>query len=217
MDTTFTKQLADGRTAHVTPALTAFGYVAYDAIDEDGRRIVSGWLQEATQRGVTPERRPAGCTHLIAGRSPMWFTAEEATELAALGEQAKAAFDASEKGQQLAAWREQQETNRRETTSRTSRTAVLRSPEGEALARQRDRLLGSVEALLDADAEQRARAHDDEGGDPGLYYRVQQPKTDSAVQRAQAELDAFDAEHPEIVAALVAEQDAARDRFLDID
>ncbi|MCQ1577169.1 hypothetical protein [Streptomyces parvus] len=214
MGTTFTKQLADGRTAHVTPALTAFGDVAYDAIDEDGRRIVSGWLQEATQRGVAPERRPAGCTHLIAGLSPLWFTAEEATELAALGEQAKAAFDASEEGQQLAAWREQQETNRREAIART---AVLRSPEGEALVRQRDRLLGSVEALLDAGAEQRARAHDDEGGDPGLYYRVQQPKTDGAVERAQAELDAFDAEHPEIVAALVAEQDAARDRFLDID
>ncbi|MEU9763494.1 hypothetical protein AB0D98_28020 [Streptomyces sp. NPDC047987] len=144
----------------------------------------------------------------------MWFTAEEATELAALGEQAKAAFDASEEGQQLAAWREQQETNRR---GATSRTAVLRSPEGEALVRQRDRLLGSVEALLDADAEQRARAHDDEGGDPALYYRVQQPKTDGAVERAQAELDAFGAEHPEIVAALVAEQDAARDRFRDID
>ncbi|MFD6464821.1 hypothetical protein [Streptomyces goshikiensis] len=211
MDKTFTKQLADGRTAHVTPFITAFGGVTYSAVDGQGQKLVSGWLQES---GVAPERRPAGCTHLIAGCPALWFTSEEAAELAALGEAAKRAFEASAEGQQLAAWRKQQEADRKAAAARTS---ILRSPDGAALVSQREGLRGAAQALLDADAEQRARAHDDEGGDPGMYYRVQQPQNDAAYEEALAALEAFDAAHPEIATALREEQDAARQRFLDTD
>ncbi|MFJ5635303.1 hypothetical protein ACIQF5_22035 [Streptomyces goshikiensis] len=214
MDKTFTKQLADGRTAHVTPFITAFGGVTYDAVDDQGQNLVSGWLQEAARRGVVPERCPAGCTHLIAGCPPLWFTSEEAVELAALGEAAKREFEASAEGQQLAAWREQQEADQKAAAARTS---ILRSHDGEILVRQREGLRGAAQALLDADAEQRARAHDDEGGDPGMYYRVQQPQNDAAYEEALAALEAFDAAHPEIATALREEKDAARQRFLDTD
>ncbi|MBZ3908289.1 MULTISPECIES: hypothetical protein [Streptomyces] len=49
--------------------------------------------------------------------------------------------------------------------------------------------------MLEADAEQPARAHDAEGGDPGIYYR-QQPVNETAYERACDALAAFDAEHP---------------------
>ncbi|MFD7919746.1 hypothetical protein ACFV3R_11020 [Streptomyces sp. NPDC059740] len=214
MNKTFTKRLADGRTAHVVPFITAFGDVSYDAVDSDGRKIVSGWLQEAAERGVSPERRPDGCTHLIGGCPPLWFTGEEAAALAALGEEAKAAFDASEQGRQLAAWRHQLEVDRKTAAARTS---ILRSSEGEALVRQREGLKAAVQARLDADEDQRARAHDDEGGDPGSYYRVQQPQNDAAYEEALAALEAFDAAHPEIAAALREEREASLQRFLDTD
>ncbi|MFJ2217867.1 hypothetical protein ACIQVO_36380 [Streptomyces sp. NPDC101062] len=69
---------------------------------------------------------------------------------------------------------------------------------------QRTVLTASATAVLDADSEQRTRAHDDEGGDPGIYYCEQQPRNEAACDA----LAAFDAEHPQIIAALE-EQEAA--------
>ncbi|MFE0777589.1 hypothetical protein [Streptomyces sp. NPDC058861] len=211
---TFSKVLADGRTARVTPFLTVFGDVSYEAVDGDGHQLVSGWLQDAAASGVREERRPEGCTHLIAGLPALWFTAEEAAALTAIGDAAKAAFDASEKGQQLVDWRARREAEQQETAART---AILRTPEGQALVRQREQLKSAAAAVLDADDAQRARAHDDEGGDPGMYYRHQQPQNLAAHERALDALREFDTRHPQIAAALKEERDAAVRRALDID
>jgi hypothetical protein len=212
---TFTKPLADGRTAYVTPLLTAFGDVSFEAVDQDGQRLADGWLYEATARGIREDERPAGCTHLIpAWPSPLWFTPDEAAELTALGDGAKAAFDASPEGRQLADWRRQRDDEQR---ADRARTAALQTPEGAALAAERARLATAAAAILDVDEQQRARAHDDEGGDPGAYYREQQPRNEAEYERAVQALAAFDAEHPEIVAALEAEKTAERRRFLDAD
>lgn len=200
MDTRFSKILADGRTAYVTPLITVFGAVSYEAVDGDGQRVASGWLEDAAKRGVAEQDMPAGCTHLIpAFPRPLWFTSEEVEQLTALGASAKAAFDASAEGRQLDAWRREQAE---QTQASAARTAVLHSPEGKALVAERARLSAAAEAALDADAEQRARAHEDEGGDPGVYYREQQPRNEAAYGQACDALAAFDAEHPQIIGAL---------------
>ncbi|MEV8335589.1 hypothetical protein [Streptomyces niveus] len=210
----FSKHLADGRTAHVTPVVTPLGYLTYEAADGDGRRIASGWLQEAGEHGVPADKRPPGCTHLIAAYpKALWFTAEETSRLSVLGEEAQAAFDASEEGLALAACRRDQAE---EMQVLADRTAALRSPEGEALVRERQRLANAAEAVLDTDVEQRTGAHDDEGGDPGAYYRIQQPQSETAYDRAVAALEAFDSQHPELVAALDEEKAANLRRFMDI-
>ncbi|MFC8793401.1 hypothetical protein [Streptomyces cinereoruber] len=46
--------------------------------------VVSGWLEDAAASGVREERRPEGCTHLIAGLPPLRFTADEAAGLTAI-------------------------------------------------------------------------------------------------------------------------------------
>lgn len=208
---TLVKTLDDGRTAHVTPLVTLFGEVSYQAVDDEGRRITDGWLYEADRRGVQPEERPAGCTHMIPGYpSPVWFTAEEAARLEEIGAAAKAVFDASAEGQDLRAWRERQEEERREAANRT---AVLRS----ALAEERARLVAAAAAVLEVDAVQRERAHADEGGDPGAYYRDQAPENEAAHARAVAALEEFDAAHPEIVTALREEEAAEVRRRMESD
>ncbi|MEU9420165.1 hypothetical protein [Streptomyces sp. NPDC048272] len=209
MDTTFSKPLDAGRTAYVTPLITALGAVSYKAVDEDGQRIASGWLQDAAQRGVAEGDVPAGCTHLIpAYPKSLWFTPEEVARLTALGESAKAAFDASAEGRQLDEWRRDQAERTRE---RAARTDVLHSSQGKALVARRARLESAAAAALDSDSEQRARAHDDEGGDPGAYYREQQPGNEAAYKQARAALAAFDADHPQIIDALE-EREAAEVR-----
>lgn len=87
----------------------------------------------------------------------------------------------------------------------------------ETLLRRRAALVTAVDALLDGDAAQRAAAHDDEGGDPGFYYRNQLPANEAAISRAEEELAVFDAAHPEALEALRAEKVAARQRFWDVD
>jgi hypothetical protein len=212
---TLIKTLEDGRTAHVTPLVTLFGEVSYQAVDDEGRRITDGWLYEADRRGVQPDQRPAGCTHMIPGYpSPVWFTAEEAARLEEIGAAAKAAFDASEEGRGLRAWRERQEEERREAANRT---AVLRSPEGVALVEERARLVAAAAAVLEVDAVQRERAHADEGGDQGAYYRDQAPGNEAAHARAVAALEEFDAAHPEIVTALREEEAAEVRRRMESD
>ncbi|MFF9436756.1 hypothetical protein ACF1BP_23820 [Streptomyces sp. NPDC014735] len=126
----FVKHLPDGRTAYVTPLITALGGTSYTAVDGDGWRITGGWLYDAAERGVAPEKVPSGCTHLIPGLVPVWFTPEDVEQLTALGEAAKAAFDASAEGRQLDAWRRGQAE---QTKASAARTAVLTSPEGRAL------------------------------------------------------------------------------------
>ncbi|MFI5752915.1 hypothetical protein ACIBBE_45535 [Streptomyces sp. NPDC051644] len=66
-------------------------------------------------------------------------------------------------------------------------------------------------------SEQRARAHDDEGGDPGTYYRIQRPQNLAAHEQALDKLKKFDEQHPQIAAALKEERDAAVRRAVDID
>jgi hypothetical protein len=198
------KNLPDGRTAYVTPLITVFGAVSYKAVTADGQRITDGWLYDAAQRGVAEEDMPAGCFHLIpAAPKALWFTPEEVEQLTALGDAAKAAFDASAEGRQLAAWRREQAE---QDQASAARTAVLHTSEGEALVAQRARLSAAATAALDADSEQRARAHDDEGGDPGVYYREQQPRNEAAYEEARAALAEFDAAHPQIIAALNAQK-----------
>ncbi|MFE4304831.1 hypothetical protein ACFRR6_01945 [Streptomyces sp. NPDC056891] len=215
MDTTFSKPLDAGRTAYVTPLITVFGAVSYEAVDGDGQRIASGWLEDAAQHGVAEEDMPAGCTHLIpAFPKPLWFTPEEVGRLTALGETAKAAFDASAEGQQLDEWRRDQAER---TRDHAARTAVLHSPQGKTLMARRARLVSAVAAALDTDSEQRARAHDDEGGDPGAYYCEQQPRNEAAYEQACDALAAFDADHPQIIAALKEREAADVRRRLEFD
>lgn len=197
--TPLSRTFALGRTAYVTPLITALGDLSYTAVDGDGRRIASGWLDDATERGVAPEKVPSGCTHLIPGLVPVWFTPEDVEQLTALGEAAKAVFDASAEGRRLVAWRRAQAER---TKASAARAAVLTSPEGKVLVARRAALAVEVAAVFDADAEQRARAHDDEGGDPGIYYRQQQPVNEAAYERARDALARFDGEHPQIIAAL---------------
>ncbi|MFJ9580798.1 hypothetical protein ACIRQF_30965 [Streptomyces sp. NPDC101191] len=212
---TFSKPLADGRTAYVTPLITVFGAISYEAVDGEGQRIADGWLYDASERGVPDEKRPPGCTHMIpAFPAPLWFTPEEVTRLTALGAAAKAVFDGSPEGQQLEAWRESQAEERR---AMAAETAVLQSAEGKVLVSERARLAAAAGAVLDAGEAQRERAHDDEGGDPGAYYRDQQPRNEAAYERACDALAAFDAEHPEIIAALNAQEAAAVRRRLELD
>ncbi|KUN58868.1 hypothetical protein AQJ46_42095 [Streptomyces canus] len=150
---TFSKPLADGRTAHVTPLITLFGAVSYEAVDDDGQRIASGWLYDASERGVAIGDRPSGCTHLIpAFPAALWFTPEEVSRLSALGDAAKAAFDRSPEGQQLEAWRRGQAERE---MAEAARTTVLHSPEGKVLVAERARLAAAAEAVLDGDADQR--------------------------------------------------------------
>lgn len=200
----FIKPLPDGRTAYVTPLITVFGGLSYTAVDDNGQRITGGWLEDASERGVPPEKVPSGCTHLIPGLRPVWFTPEDLEQLTALGAAAKAAFAASAEGRQLVAWRREQD-DQAETIA--ARTAILSSPESKVLVARRAALTAEAAALLDADTEQRARAHDDEGGDPGIYYRQLQPANKAAYEEACDALTVFDGQHPEIIAAL-REQDA---------
>ncbi|MEU4080420.1 hypothetical protein [Streptomyces venezuelae] len=201
----FVTHLPDGRTAYVTPLITALGDVSYTAVDGEGRRITGGWLYDSAERGVAPEKVPSGRTHLIPGLVPVWFTPEEVEQLTALGEAAKAVFDASAEGHRLVAWRREQAER---TEASAARAAVLASPEGKALVARRAALAAEAATVLDIDAEQRARAHDDEGGDPGIYYRERQLVNEAAYERACDALARFDGEHPQIVAAL-REQEAA--------
>ncbi|MGV9267402.1 hypothetical protein ACWDRR_22375 [Kitasatospora sp. NPDC003701] len=206
------KQLTDGRIAHVRPLITAFGAVTYTAVDDAGRTIVSGWLQEAHERGVPETQRPEGGTHLIAGTVPVWFSDTEAERLKALGAEAEAAFTASPEGQQLVTWRRDQEQLQ---AAEAAETAVLRTPEGSALASKRAGLQGAANAIAAADDAQRERAED--SGEPGHYYRVQQPANEARLSEALARLDAFDVQHPQIAAALDAEKRARTRRFLETD
>lgn len=209
----FVTHLPDGCTAYVTPLITVLGDLSYTVVDSEGRRITGGWLYDAAERGVAPEKVPSGCTHLIPGLVPVWFTAEDVEQLTALGDAAKAAFDASAEGRRLVAWRREQAER---TKASAARTAVLTSPEGKVLGERRAVLAAEATAVLDSDAEQAARAHDDEGGDPGIYYREQQPVNEAAYERACDALASFDAEHPQIIAAL-REQEAADVRRLEFD
>lgn len=212
---TFSKPLADGRTAYVTPLITAFGAISYEAVDGDGRRIAGGWLYDASERGVPEAKRPSGCTHLIpAFPEPLWFTPEEVTQVTALGAAAKAAFDSSPDGERLEAWRRSQAEEKKATAART---AVLHSPDGKVLVAERARLAAAAQAVLEEDTAQRELAHEDEGGDPGAYYRDQQPKNEAAYQQACDALAAFDAEHPQIIAALNEQDAAAVRRRLEFD
>ncbi|WP_217231222.1 hypothetical protein [Streptomyces anulatus] len=158
---------------------------------------------------------PSGCTHLVPGLVPLWFTPEDVEQLTALGEAAKAAFDASAEGQQLVAWRREQAE---QAKASATRTAVLSSADGRVLVARRAALAAEAAGLLDADAdaEQRACAHDDEGGDPGIYYRQLQPANEAAYGRACDALASFDAEHSQIIAALrEQEADDVRRRLFD--
>ncbi|MFJ2868311.1 hypothetical protein [Kitasatospora sp. NPDC087314] len=172
-------------------------------------------MQDAAKRGVAEKDVPAGCTHLIAAMERLWFTPEEVVQLAALGDAAKAAFDASAEGQRLDARRRGLTEQDRVTAERT---VVLCSPEGRALVDERARLADAAAAVLDADDAQRARADEDEdGGDPGDYYRVQRPRNEAAYERARHALAEFDARHPEIIEALTEQRDAAVRRHLELD
>ncbi|WP_331746363.1 hypothetical protein OG923_33165 (plasmid) [Streptomyces halstedii] len=210
----FVKPLPDGRTAYVTPVINAFGYLSYTAVGDDGRRITNGSLYDAAERGVAPEKVPAGCTHLIPGTVPVWFTPEDAEQLTALGKAAKDTFDASAEGRQLAAWRREQDER---TKASAARTAVLSSAEGKVLVARRAALAAEAAAVLDVDEDQRARAHDDEGGDPGIYYREQQPANEAAYERAREALAVFDVEHPQIIAALREQKAEEVRRHLEFD
>ncbi|MER8119157.1 hypothetical protein [Streptomyces sp. NPDC094031] len=210
----FVKPLPDGRTAYVTPLINAFGYLSYTAVDEDGQRITDGPLYDAAERGVAPGKVPAGCTHLIPGLAPLWFTPGDVEQLTALGEAAKAAFEASAEGRRLVAWRREQ--NER-TKASAARTAVLSSAEGKVLVARRAALAAEAAAVLDVDEDQRARAHDDEGGDPGIYYREQQPANEAAYERARDALAVFDGEHPQIIAALREQKAEEVRRHLEFD
>ncbi|MFB7375794.1 hypothetical protein ACFC6U_11830 [Kitasatospora purpeofusca] len=206
------KQLADGRTVHVRPVITAYGAVTYTAVDDDGRTVAGGWLQEAREHGVPETQRPEGHTHLIAGTLRLWFTAAEAERLTALGAKAEEAFTASPDGQRLAAWRRDQEELQ---AAEAAATAILRTPEGRARAGERAGLKEAANAIAAADDAQRERAED--SGELGLYYREQQPANEARLAQALARLDAFDAQHPQIVAALDAEKEARTRRFLEAD
>lgn len=210
---TLTKTSDDGRALHVSPDVTPLGYVLYEVTDADGKRIANGPLQDAIEHGVPTDKLRPGHTHLIpAYPAAIWFTPEEVTQLTRMGEQAAAAFHASEEGQQVARWRAAEDEKQRTLVQQTE---PLHTPEGRALLAQRDELARAVEAQVHADTQQRERAHDDEGGDPGQYYRDQMPKNEAAIERARAALTAFDAEHPELVAALRAQKDDAINRALD--
>jgi hypothetical protein len=206
-----TKTLPDGRSVHVTPLITAFGAVSYTVTDEHGRLVTDGWLQDAEKRGADPEARPAGHTHLIPGLTPVWFTPEEAEQLAAVGRAALKAFQASEEGQELARWRHGREEENRATVTATE---VLRTPEGRKLLARRESLLNDIRAMGDTESTERAAAHDT--GDPGFYYRERKPRLEAAIERAHAELDAFDRDHPEIAAALKVQRDVAARRAAEL-
>ncbi|MGW4690940.1 hypothetical protein ACWEO1_00950 [Kitasatospora cineracea] len=214
--TAFTKTLPDGRTVSVTPFITAFGAVTYTVTDSGGGTVVHGWLEKAAERGVSAGRVPPGCTHLIAGTEPVWFTPSEAEAVTALGDVALTAFAGSEQGRILTEWRQEQQDLAAEESAKT---AVLRTPEGKALAAERARLVAAAAGVLDADAAQRQRADedDDDGTDPGQYYRVRMPANEAAHRAAIAVLDRFDAQHPEIKAALDVDRAAATRRFLEYD
>ncbi|GAA2084871.1 hypothetical protein GCM10009759_04240 [Kitasatospora saccharophila] len=216
MDTTaFTKTLPGGRAVSVIPFITAFGAVTYTVTDSTGGTVVHGWLEEAAERGVPADRVPPGCTHLIAGTVPVWLTPSEVEAVTALGNTALAAFGESEQGRILAKWRQDQQDL---AAKESAKTAVLRTPEGKALAAERARLVAAAAGILDADAAQRQRAdEDDDGTAPGQYYRVQMPANEAAHRVAIAVLDRFDAQHPQIKAALDADRTAATRRFLEYD
>lgn len=151
--------------------------------------------------GVPEARRPAGRTHLIAG-SPVWLTPEEAEELTQRGQEAKDAFDASEEGRKLARWREGYTARQRQTAAATE---MLRTPEGMDLRVRRDRLVDELSAAGEVESAERAAAH--ETGDPGPYYRSRKLHLEAAIDRAQADLDAFDREYPDLLTALKARRD----------
>ncbi|MEU8523635.1 hypothetical protein [Streptomyces sp. NPDC048577] len=78
----------------------------------------------------------------------------------------------------------------------------MTSAEDKVLVARRAALAAEAAAVFDADTDQRDRAHDDEDGDPGIYYRQQQPANEAAYERACDALAAFDSEYPQITAAL---------------
>ncbi|MFJ4668953.1 hypothetical protein [Kitasatospora purpeofusca] len=212
MDTPFSKTLPDGRSVSVAPALTVFGALYFTAMDTRGRQVASGELGDAAQRGVPADRVPSGCTHWLGGPEPVWFTFEEAGRLAELGDAALRAFAESQEGHSLEAWRREQGEL---AAAEAAATAVLRTPDGMALAAERDRLRAKARGILDADDAQREAAY--ESGEPGHYYRQQKPQNDAAYDAARAALGEFDEQHPEIAAALTAAKAAAERRFLEHD
>ncbi|MFD9688439.1 hypothetical protein ACFWXO_22100 [Kitasatospora sp. NPDC059088] len=182
--------------------------------DSDGAEVANSHLAEATAHGVPESRRPAGHTHLIRDNSTVWLTHRGGRQLTVLGDTALAQFAVSTDGRQLAAWR----SARAEEDRRTAElTAVLYTSWGRALVAEREQLTGRVAGLCDADDAQRAAAHADPGGDPGHYYRHLQPANEQAIEAARSAVEAFDADHPEIVAALADKGDADVLRFLDSD
>ncbi|MFJ4791799.1 hypothetical protein [Kitasatospora purpeofusca] len=213
MDTSpLRKTLEDGRQLSVGPSITVFGALYFTAKDADGRQVASGELREAVQQGAPADRMPFGCTHWLGGMEPIWFTPDEASRLAALGAAVLTAFAGSEEGRNLDSWRHEQ---RSLAATEAAETAVLHTPDGMALAAERDRLRAKARAVLDADDAQREEAY--ESGDPGHYYRQQKPQNDAAHDAVKAELNEFDEQHPEIAAALNAAGAAAARRFLEHD
>ncbi|MEU5385505.1 hypothetical protein [Kitasatospora cineracea] len=210
--TPLSKTLPDGRAVSVTPAFTVFGGLYFSVTAADGREVASGELKDAVRRGVPTDRVPAGCTHWLGGTESVWFTPEEAGRLAALGDAALSAFAESQEGRSLEAWRREQ---RHLAAAEAAETAVLRTPEGMALVAERDLLRARAAGILDSDDAQREAAH--ETGDDGYYYRVQKPANDAAYDTVKAALDEFDAQHPEIAAALQADKAASTRRLLEFD
>ncbi|MFE2346066.1 hypothetical protein [Kitasatospora cineracea] len=84
--------------------------MTYTVTDAAGRTVVRGWLEEAAERGVPADRVPPGCTHLIAGTVPVWFTPSEAETVTALGNVALTSCDESEQRRVLTAWRQNQQS-----------------------------------------------------------------------------------------------------------
>lgn len=206
------KTLPDGRPLSVGPSITAFGALHFTAKDADGRQVASGELREAVQHGVPADQLPAGSTHWLGGPEPIWFTPDEASQLATLGDAVLTAFAGSQEGRNLDAWRQEQ---RNLAAEEATETAVLHTPEGRALVAARDRLRAKARGILDADDAQREEAY--ERGDPGHYYRRQKPRNDAAHDAVKAALNEFDEQHPEVAAAVEAAKAAAARRFLEHD
>ncbi|MFI7278593.1 hypothetical protein [Streptomyces sp. NPDC049879] len=199
----------DGRAVRITTFFTAYGSCLYEVTDaSDGSRVAHDCLLPASN----PDQTPAGYTHRI-GNPPVWLTAEDAADVEALGRAAKAAFAASEEGQQLEKSRRARE---RADQRLRADTAVLRTDEGRELVAARTRLVNRINSLHERDARAKDAAYDDEGGDPGFYYRVQAPKLEAQIEEASEALTTFDRQHPEIIAALEAEKQDRIRRAMDL-
>lgn len=83
------------------------------------------------------------------------------------------------------------------------------------LRRQRQSLVLALSSAEESEQAERQAAHDDEGGDPGHYYRSPARQHQERIEAARQALTDFDSEHPEVLAQIQAEEEAALQRSID--